>query len=135
MIRRFWVENYSSIRERQEMDFTASPKKEEWLCTEVSPGVKINKLGVLFGANASGKSNMLKAMRDAFSLLVTPRTSRDEKVKAGMPFALSSDKPTRMFVSFYANQIRYDYEIEYSRTRIIREQLDYYPQAFPIPVL
>ncbi len=45
MIRDFWVENYYSIRERQEMDFEVRSKDDEWMHIEPTPGVYLSKLG------------------------------------------------------------------------------------------
>lgn len=128
MIRDFWVENYYSIKERQEMDFEVKSNDDEWMRVEPTPGVYLSKLGIIYGANASGKSNMLKAMQNVFDLLFTSRTNRNEPVLSGMPFALTADKPTKMYVSFYVDGIRYDYLIEYTRKHIISELLEYYPK-------
>ena len=53
MIRDFWVKNYLSIRDKQELDFLAKGPASE-LVTEVSEGVFLYKLGILYGSNASG---------------------------------------------------------------------------------
>ena len=98
MIRDFWVENYYSIKERQEMDFEVRSKEDEWMRVEPTPGVYLSKLGIIYGANASGKSNMLKAMQNVFDLLFTSRSNRNDPVLSGMPFALTADKPTKMYV-------------------------------------
>ena len=128
MIRDFWVENYYSIKERQEMDFEVRSKEDEWMRVEPTPGVYLSKLGIIYGANASGKSNMLKAMQNVFDLLFISRSNRNEPVLSGMPFALIADKPTKMSVSFYVEGIRYDYLIEYTQKHIIRELLEYFPK-------
>lgn len=128
MIRDFWVENYFSISERQEMSFEVKASEPEWIRTEVAHGVYLNKLAVIYGANASGKSNMLKALKNIFELMFTPRMDRNEPVMAGQPFALTNDKPTKMYVSFYADGIRYDYTIAFNRHHIISEILEYYPR-------
>ena len=128
MIRDFWVENYYSIKEHQEMDFEVRHKEDEWMRVEPAPGVYLSKLGIIYGANASGKSNMLKAIQNVFDLLFISRSNRNEPVLSGMPFALIADKPTKMFVSFYVEGIRYDYLIEYTQKHIIRELLEYFPK-------
>lgn len=63
MIREFWVKNYLSIRDKQEINFLAKGPASE-LVTEVSEGVFVYKLGILYGSNASGKSNMLIALNE-----------------------------------------------------------------------
>lgn len=65
MIRDFWVKNYLSIRDRQELSFEAKGPASE-LVVEISKGVFLYKLGILYGSNASGKSNMLVALNEVF---------------------------------------------------------------------
>lgn len=62
MIRDFWVKNYLSIRDKQELSFVAKGPSSE-LVSEVAEGVFLYKLGILYGSNASGKSNMLEVFR------------------------------------------------------------------------
>ncbi len=62
MIRDFWVKNYLSICDKQELSFVSKGPSSE-LVTEVADGVFLYKLGILYGSNASGKSNMLIAMK------------------------------------------------------------------------
>ena len=73
MIRDFWVKNYLSIRDKQELSFVAKGPSSE-LVTEVADCVFLYKLGILYGSNASGKSNMLIAMNEVFRLLVMPKS-------------------------------------------------------------
>lgn len=127
MIREFWVENYLSIRARQTMNFETESSDENWMSAEISKGVNVGRVGIIFGANASGKSNMLKAMQNVFELLFIDRKDRSETVYSRMPFALTKDQPTQMFVSFFATGIRYDYRISYHKSHILKEELYYYP--------
>lgn len=127
MIREFWTENYLSIRERQTMNFETDGDDGNWMSAEISKGVHLDRVGIIFGANASGKSNMLKAMQNAFELMFIDRKDRNERVHSEMPFALTKNQPTKMFVSFYADGVRYDYMISYLGSHIIREELNYYP--------
>ena len=126
MIRDFWVKNYLSIRDKQELSFlTKGPSSE--LVTEVADGVFLYKLGILYGPNASGKSNMLIALNKIFSILVHPKS----KVTSGInriPFAFTKDQPTEMYVSFYADGIRYDYDVVFNERFILNEVLYYYPK-------
>ncbi len=128
MIREFWTENYLSIRDRQCLNFEADGESRDWIGTEVAQGVSLNKVGVIFGANASGKSNMLKALKNVFRLLFISADNRNRPVCSEAPFALTADDPTRMYVSFYADGIRYDYTIVYTIDHIVREELLYYPK-------
>ena len=126
MIRDFWVKNYLSIRDKQELSFLAKGPASE-LVTEVSDGVFLYKLGILYGSNASGKSNMLIALNEVFRLLVQPQYDATEEIHGNIPFVLTKDKPTEMHVSFYADGIRYDYDVTFNDKYIISEVLNYYP--------
>ena len=111
MIRDFWVKNYLSIRDKQELSFVAKGPSLE-LVTEVADGVFLYKLGILYGSNASGKSNMLIAMNEVFRLLVMPKS--DATVGIGGCI-------------FYADGTRYDYDVTFNGKHILSEALYYYP--------
>ena len=126
MIRDFWVKNYLSIRDKQELSFLAKGPASE-LVTEVAEGVFLYKLGILYGSNASGKSNMLNALNEVFRLLIMPKYDAEEEIRGYVPFVLTKDEPTEMHVSFYANAIRYDYDVTFNDKYILSEVLNYYP--------
>ena len=128
MIREFWVKNYLSIRDKQELNFLAKGPSSE-LVTEIAEGVFLYKLGILYGSNASGKSNMLIALDEVFRLLIQPKSDANQEIGGYIPFVLTKDEPTEMFVSFYANGIRYDYEVKFKDKYILSENLYYFPKG------
>ena len=128
MIREFCVENFLSIKEKQTISFESRIKTDEhYFAVDMGWSNRVNKLGIFYGANASGKSNLLFAIQTVFHLLTHAQTARTASVPSRPPFALSKEKPTSMFVSFYANQIRYDYTVVYNAHHIVSERLDWYP--------
>src|SRR5574344_2805909 len=127
MIREFWVKNYLSICDKQELSFVAKGPASE-LVSEVVDDVFLYKLAILYGSNASGKSNMLIAMNEVFRLLVMPKSNAGKKIEGYLPFVLTSDKPTEMHVSFYAEGIKYDYVVPFNGNYILKEILNYYPK-------
>lgn len=126
MIRDFWVKNYLSIRDKQELNFLAKGPSSE-LVTEVADGVFLYKLGILYGSNASGKSNMLIALNEVFRILVLPKSDATKRINGSIPFILTKNDPIEMHVSFYANGIRYDYDVLFNEKYILNEFLYYYP--------
>ena len=126
MIRDFWVKNYLSIRDKQELNFLAKGPSSE-LVTEVADGVFLYKLGILYGSNASGKSNMLIALNEVFRILVLPKSDATKRINGSIPFILTKNEPIEMHVSFYANGIRYDYDVSFNEKYILNEVLYYYP--------
>jgi hypothetical protein len=126
MIRNFWVKNYLSIRDKQELSFLAKEPSSE-LVAEVAEGVFLYKLGILYGPNASGKSNILIALNKVFRLLIQPELDATIGVDNSIPFILTKNDPIEMYVSFYANGIRYDYDVTFNEKYILSEVLNYYP--------
>ncbi|MCI6644701.1 MAG: ATP-binding protein [Bacteroidales bacterium] len=126
MIRDFWVKNYLSIRDKQELSFVAKGPSS-FLVAEVADGVFLYKLGILYGPNASGKSNMLIALNEVFRILVLPQSDATKRIYGSIPFVLTKNDPIDMHVSFYANGIRYDYDVSFNERYILNEALYYYP--------
>lgn len=128
MIREFSVENYLSIRNKQTLSFiTKGPESE--LVVEITQGVFLNKLGILYGANASGKSNMLIALNEVFRILLTSKDKSNSIITGFIPFILTKHLPTKMEVSFYVSEIRYDYHVEFNKNYVLKETLHYYPKG------
>jgi AAA15 family ATPase/GTPase len=128
MIRDFWVKNFLSIRDKQGINFLSKGPASE-LVTEVVDGIFLYKLGILYGSNASGKSNMLIALNEVFRILKMPKSDAAKPIEGYIPFALTPKDPTEMHVSFYAGGIRYDYDVTYMKQIILSETLHYYPKS------
>ena len=94
MIRDFWVKNYLSIRDKQELSFVAKGPSSE-LVSEVAEGVFLYKLGILYGSSASGKSNMLIALNEVFRILVIPKSEATKRIDGSIPFILTKNDPLR----------------------------------------
>ena len=129
MIREFSVTNFLSIDSKQELNFIAKSAETE-LVAKMPDGTFLHKLGVLYGSNASGKSNMLLALNAVFRLLVFAKVDANDVIDTYAPFEPKKGEPTEMFVSFYANNIRYDYLVKYDANAILHEELSYYPNGF-----
>lgn len=131
MIISFSVQNFRSIREKVTLDFRASSDKhhEEYFVYEIpKPKLRILRMGMIYGANASGKTNILKALDFLWKLVVYPVNNKDEPIKY-LPFALDRDKPSTFEIELYYERTVYSYQIELDTERIISERLDYYPKG------
>lgn len=128
MIREFWADNYKSIRDKQVLNFECKSNDDSVVSITMGDGVSLSKLGIIYGANASGKSNILYALQNVFDILFTPNITKEELVNGEGPFALRKNDPTTLYVSFYANGIRYDYQVAYFPEYIVNEKLYYYPK-------
>ncbi|NCD06053.1 MAG: ATP-binding protein [Spirochaetia bacterium] len=134
MIQEFYVKNFKSIKEKQGISFLPNKKMnngyEEHLFINVSEKVKLLKLGVLYGYNASGKSNILSAMNFLRTLVNKAPNAKDEKIGFD-PFLLDSDSintPGVFSLIFYIDAIKYEYYIELNNDRILSESLFYTPE-------
>ena len=63
MIQELSIENFLSFRDKVEFSFEATKDNafEDYQVVEVAPNVRLLRFAIIFGANASGKSNVLKA--------------------------------------------------------------------------
>lgn len=70
MLKRYSVENFSSIQTKNSLDFTAGRTEENIEHVINFEKVKILKSAVIYGANASGKSNLIKSMDYAKKIIL-----------------------------------------------------------------
>jgi AAA15 family ATPase/GTPase len=140
MLIEFTVKNFRSIRDEQ--TFTMEAFGSKFLLENnvgevaLAGGKKMHvlKSAVIYGANASGKSNLIKAL---YNMCFMITESGSFKVGKGIacyePFLLdknSEGKPTRFKVTFIGkNNIKYVYEIAYNKEEIVEEKLDFYPNG------
>ncbi len=131
MIISFSVQNFRSIREKITMDFNASSDKhlEEYFVYEIpKPKMRILRMAMIYGANASGKTNILKALDFLRDFVLSPVSDKDEPIKY-LPFALDSEKPSTFEIEFCHEDIMYSYTVELNTERILNESLNYYPKG------
>ena len=133
MILQFKVKNYLSIREEQTLDFTASADKtyEEYAVVKIK-NVRISKLGVIYGPNASGKSNLLKALVWLVYYVLLNRPRKSTSGTGLTPFLMDADSRNQrssFTLIFYIGDIRYEYYVEMDGMRIYKEELYFYPNS------
>lgn len=141
MLLSFSLRNFSSYQDSEYIDFRPSSIKklrEGTFHTFVNPNDDAKKeyvysTNAIFGANASGKSNLIFALRMLISLTEKSATlDEGKKIPAYFPYKLcyeSSTAPIGFELEFIVNNIKYLYSIEYDRNSIINESLDFYPNG------
>ncbi len=137
MIIEFTIENFRSIKDEQTFSLYAENPGTHLVDNISYPGAKrvgvLNSAGV-YGANASGKSNVLLAFR-ALQYIIrgSGRRKDGSPIKCYEPFRLSEKTktaPVRFEVEFFTpDGMRYIYKIVFTRQRIIEERLSCYPSA------
>lgn len=139
MLLEFRVENYRSFRKCQTLSLVASrDKTHKQTHTFPMPGSKSEHLlssVVLYGPNASGKSNFIRAFMTLRDLVAVSATGIQigEKLPFS-PFMLHSEcrsRPSRFEVLFIQEGIRYDYGVAVHENRVHEEWLTAYPKGRP----
>lgn len=127
------LKNFYSLREETVLDFTAdvSSRRNKYNLEEnfleYNGDKFVNVIG-LFGGNAAGKSNIIKAIDFCRNLilhshLVTNNTPFDFE-----PFKFQTNQPSEFYIDFVAEGVEYEYSFEISEGRIVSESLYYYPK-------
>lgn len=130
MIINFKIRNFGSIKNEIKLSFEASSSKELEDYYIIYPGFKklrLLKLGVIYGQNASGKTMILDGLNFLGGLVNNPLDKKTEKLNY-KPFAFC-DKPSpnsSFVLEFVHNQIKYKYELLFDEEVILQEKLDYY---------
>jgi hypothetical protein len=135
MIAEFTVENFFSIKSAQKISFepTSDTFMSDEYSYEVKKGVRLLKLGIIYGANASGKSNVLSAIDFFRSLVLRMPTDRNEPTGT-VPFMfndVSRHELTKMSMTFYIGEAKYILSFELNAKRICAETLFVYESVRP----
>ena len=120
------VENFRSIKEKQTLSFEATKDThlEDYYVVEVDEYRVLRALSIL-GANASGKSNILKVFPLLRRLVLTSPSSKSNLIKFD-PFVLDAEwknRDTIIDVSFLCDERKYQYTITLNNKFIRREEL------------
>lgn len=131
MLLRFAVTNWRSIRDRQELSLVASTLKDEELVKPFEvPGLteRVLPAAAIYGANASGKSNLILALR-FFRWFVLNSHSRKPGSRIPIePFRLSQQAPESTFeIDFIHLNTRYEYHLSLAAEKVTKEHLYAYP--------
>jgi len=130
------ISNFHSIRDEQTFSLHA-----ESIGTHLTDNIAYpedEKIGVLktsgiYGANASGKSNILVAFETLrYIISFSERLKEGDQIRCYEPFLLSKTcklSPVRFEVEFVVNKQRFRYVVEFTAKRIVNESLIYFPQS------
>lgn len=123
MILRITVENLLSFKEETQISFVAgkSDKHSEQVCrAEKRDDISVLKAGIIYGANASGKSNIIKAV-DILQKIALEGVPKNEIE----PFKLATlgNRPSKVEMEFKVGKKYYAYGVEFSVKGIAEEWL------------
>lgn len=137
MILEFAVENFRSIKDRQVFSMIAEPSKakgENVFEVSLANGgsIRLLKTAVIYGANASGKSNVIKALSCLTKMIRDNFLGAGRPIKEYDPFAFADEtlnKPTVFELTFLHNQIKYIYKVAFLYSHIVEEEMICFPKG------
>ena len=126
MIVNFSIQNFGSIKDKQTLSFEADASNHlENTYVVHTAGKRLLKLALIYGANASGKTTVLKALDFLRDLVVNPKEKKTEILYFD-PFLFDAQtplQPTELSIEFVHEEVCYQYEITFTRQAIISEAL------------
>ena len=139
MLIEFRIQNFRSFREEQVLSLVASKDKTDrdthTLSTGLTAAPSLLCSAVLYGANASGKSNLIKAIQYMRGVVLESATViMPGQTFAVQPFRLDAacaEKATEFEVTFLLNGVRYQYGFAMTPQRIVSEHLLVYKAFKP----
>jgi AAA15 family ATPase/GTPase len=126
MLLRFSVENWMSFRDEATLDMVATREEQhsDHIATVPKCGLRLLPVAVIYGGNASGKSNLIKALSFAQKFITDP-----PKPNASIPlrpFRLgrdSSERPTSFRFEILIDEAIYEYRFSLTSSRVAEEEL------------
>ncbi len=136
MLLEFRVQNYRSFRDESVLSLVASKDSALRDANIVETGVGAIpgavRSAVVFGANASGKTNLIRALQLMRGVVVESASLPPNQIFNVQPFRLdgvSPECPTLFEVTILIEGVRYQYGFEFTPTRIKSEWLLVYHKA------
>jgi AAA15 family ATPase/GTPase len=136
MILEIRLSNFFSIKDEVVLDMRAgrsSSAKAYSLQQNVFPykNEQILKSVALYGANASGKSNIIKAIRFCYNMVLSSHNYNENTKFAFSPFKFDGypEQPSHFFIRFIADSVEYRYSFSLTTDEILTEELYYYPSG------
>ena len=132
MIHKFSLKNFYSFKDENEVSFVVdknAPKTNSYIKSAFD--VRINKTAAVLGANASGKTNLLRALpflswfiRDSFSLKPNKTIYYNEVVNVEQfLFTKNDTNPINISVQFEIEKEVYKYNLCFATDRVVFEEL------------
>lgn len=141
MLIEFRVANHRSFREEQTLSTVAVNRDHHLEDTHVvdpqlkgAKGLRLLRSVAICGANASGKTNVIRALEFMRAMVVGSAQHQESARLIFRPFMLDEGSriaPTRFEVTFLQEGVRYQYGFEFSEERVLSEWLHAYPSGLP----
>lgn len=136
MIQELKIKNFLSFKDEVKFSFEASNDKfaEDSQVVTINENTRLLRFAIVYGYNASGKSNLLSALSFLSYFWSYQPQSLDAKTGV-IPFKLdkpSSKVPSSFDMVFYVKNTKYWYQLELDESQVFLEKLSYYKTSQPI---
>ncbi|UZD39285.1 ATP-binding protein [Capnocytophaga ochracea] len=126
MIVNFSIQNFGSIKDKQTLSFEADASEHlEDTYVVHTAGKRLLKLALIYGANASGKTTVLKALDFLRDLVVNPKEKKTDILNFS-PYLFDTktpQQPTELSIEFIHEEVCYQYEVAFTGQAVISEAL------------
>ena len=136
MVLEIQLTNFFSIKDTVILDLRAgniNTEKSRVLTENTFPfdDIDVLKTIAIYGANASGKSNIMKAIRFCNAMVFESHNHNENTVFNYLPFKFDgfNSKPSTYSIRFVIQGIEYLYSYTLTKTEILKESLYYYPSG------
>ncbi|MGG3955216.1 ATP-binding protein [Bhargavaea massiliensis] len=130
MLIKFSCENFKSIREKVTLSMLATKDGEHKECIiKVDEKIQLLPLVAIYGANGSGKSNVLQAIGFVKFLITEVDSFHEGDSIPTFPHKLNENYPSTFELQFISNGIRYAYGFSITREKILEEYLYFFPNG------
>ena len=134
MLLEFKVKNFRSFKNEQTLSFEATKDNtlEDYYCININDNTRVLKVGIIYGSNASGKTNLLLALEFLRKMALYPR--KRDKETGFLPFMFDEStlqQSGEFKLKFFIGDVKYIYNLIINKTTIIMESLYYYPSIQP----
>ena len=135
MIQELKITNFLSFKEEVTFSFEATKDTtfEDYHVVEVAPGVRLLRFAMIYGANASGKSNFLFAIQFLRDFWFDVKKDINEQTDT-VPFKLDKTTPKQPSIfslKFFAEGVKYWYYLELDEYKVMTEKLYFYNSIQP----
>ena len=136
MIQELKIKTFLSFKDEVKFSFEASNDKfaEDSQVVTINENTRLLRFAIVYGYNASGKSNLLSALSFLSYFWSYQPKSLDAKTGV-IPFKLdkpSSKVPSSFDIVFYVKNTKYWYQLELDESQVFLEKLSYYKTSQPI---
>ena len=138
MILNISIKNFRSFKDEIVFSMVAESSKSKennifmQSLAQGESSVRLNNSALLFGANASGKSNLFNALFSIVKFITKTKTEAGKPIQLYQPFLFeenSKTQPVEFSIEFVnTDNIKYRYELTIDKMIVLAEKLYYWPK-------